>query len=106
MKGQYWYILLIGLFITIIIGCSPTPTPTAISPPEPTVTLVPTVHPGKSVVNSKCIGCHDLGAVTHYKSDTDGWAHTVDQMILLGTKLSAEERQQTIDYLALSFPKD
>ncbi|MCJ7700364.1 MAG: hypothetical protein MUO62_02170 [Anaerolineales bacterium] len=100
MKGHYFLILSIVVLIAIIVGCSPAP------PPEPTATPVPTVHPGKAVVSSKCIACHDLGRVTNYKNDLHGWTLTVDQMILNGATLSDEQREQSIDYLAFTFPKE
>ena len=100
MSGIYFLILLIVILIAIAVSCSPAP------PPEPTATPVPTVHPGKAVVSGKCIACHDLGRVTNYKNDREGWTLTVDRMVLQGAKLSEEQREQTIDYLALTFPKE
>ena len=100
MKGQFYLILLIGILIAVIAGCSPAP------PPEPTATLVPTVHPGKSLLSSKCIACHDLSRVTNYKNDVDGWTLTVDRMVLLGATLSDAQREQTIDYLASTYLKE
>ena len=100
MKGQLLLILLTVILIAIVVGCSPAP------PPEPTMTPVPTVHPGKAVMNNRCIACHDIGRVTNYKNDKDGWTLTVDRMVLLGAILSEEQREQTIDYLAFNFPKE
>lgn len=100
MKGQYFLILSIVILIAIVAGCSLAP------PPEPTATPVPTLHPGKSVVSSRCIACHDIGRVTNYKNDLDGWTLLVDRMVLLGATLSDEQREQSIDYLAFTYPKE
>jgi len=100
MKGQYLLILLAVVLIAVAVGCSSAP------PPEPTATAVPTAHPGASIVKSKCIQCHDLGRVNEYKGDHDGWGLTVDRMVLLGVKLTDEQREQTVDYLAVTYPKE
>ena len=100
MKRQFILILLMVILIAIVVGCSPAP------PPEPTETPVPTVHPGKSIVTSRCISCHDIGRVTNYKNDADGWALTVDRMVLLGATLSEEQRDAAVNYLAYAYPKE
>ena len=100
MINKFVLIFLSIVLIVIAVGCSLT------SPQEPTVTPIPTVQPGKAVVSSKCIACHDLSRVTNYKSDSEGWTKTVDYMILMGAILTEEQREQTIDYLVLTFPKE
>ena len=100
MNGKFILFFLMVVLIAIAVGCSQAP------PPEPTATPVPTVHPGKAIVSSKCISCHDLDRVTNYKNDLDGWTMTVDRMILVGATLSDEQRESAIDYLAFAFPKE
>ena len=100
MKAKYVLIFLMVVLFATTVGCSSAP------PPEPTATPVPTVHPGKAIVSSNCKQCHDLGRVADYKGDHDGWALTVDRMILLGAKLTDEKRDLAIDYLASVYPKE
>lgn len=100
MKGKIVFISVLLLLIIIIMGCSQA------SPPEPTATPTPTVHPGKALVNGKCVGCHDISRVTNYQSDREGWELTVDRMILLGAELNDEQREQVIDYLAAMYPEE
>ncbi len=100
MKGKIVFILVLLIFIMIIMGCSQA------TPPEPTVTPAPTAHPGKALVNSRCVGCHDISRVTNYRSDREGWELTVDRMILLGAELNDEQREQVIDYLAGMYPEE
>lgn len=100
MKGKIPWMVLVVTLITIVMGCSQA------TPPEPTATPTPTVHPGKKLVNSKCIVCHDISRVTEYRSDREGWEMTVDRMILLGADLNDEQRDQVIDYLAGMYPEE
>jgi mono/diheme cytochrome c family protein len=97
MKGSIILILLLGLITLVIVGCST-------ATPEPTP--VPTVHPGQSIVNNRCTGCHDLNRVTGYKADEKMWALTVDRMVLLGAALSEPQRDLVVDYLATNYPKE
>ena len=98
MKLKIAVALLISLVILLIASCGPPPTP------EPTPT--PTVHPGKAVVASRCIGCHELNRVTNASYDKEGWQLTVDRMVLVGAQLSDEQVAMVVDYLAEAYPKE
>jgi len=99
MNKRFWLVLIVIFMVALFAACgSP--------PPEPTSTPVPTVHPGKAIVESRCISCHDIGRVTTHKDDPDGWMLLVDRMILLGASLSDEQRDSAIDYLANTYPEE
>ena len=100
MRGRYGLIMLLVVMVAVIVACAPEP------PPEPTATPVPTVHPGKAIVKSRCISCHDIGRVTGHKDDLDGWTLTVDRMVLLGASLPEDKRDLVIDYLAYTYPEE
>jgi mono/diheme cytochrome c family protein len=98
MKDKLIWIVML-LFITVIItGCG--------GAAEPTEVPTPTVHPGKSVMNSKCGTCHDITRVTSHQDDLEGWELTVDRMIMLGTQLSDQQRADLIDYLSQEYPAE
>lgn len=100
MRSNYLLVFLVIVMIAVTVGCSPAP------PPEPTATPVPTVHPGKAVMNSYCTACHDIGRVTNHKADPESWGLTVDRMILTGAKVPQEKRDLLVDYLAQTYPKE
>lgn len=91
-----FFILLTILGTLVIVGCG------TASTPEPT----PTVHPGKALVSSRCIGCHELNRITNAAFDQEGWQLTVDRMVLSGAQLSEEQVGLVVDYLAQSYPKE
>jgi len=99
-KSDYYVflILLMILGTLMIVSCG------AQSPPEAATT--PTVHPGKALVSSRCIGCHQLNRVTNAAFDREGWQLTVDRMVLSGAQLSEEQVGQVVDYLAQTYPKE
>lgn len=86
--------LFLGILMIFVVGCSQAPTPE------------PTAHPGKSILNQKCVQCHDISRVKNYQDDPEGWAMTVDRMVMLGAELSDEQYEQLVDYLALTYPEE
>lgn len=99
MKGKWIWIVVLLVSAVLIVGCGGAAS-------EPVEKAVPTAHPGKSVMNSKCGTCHDLSRVTEYRDDLEGWEMTVDRMILLGAELSDQQRTDLIDYLAQEYPAE
>ena len=99
-KGNYYvfFVLLIILGTLIIANCGTAATPEA----APTATI----HPGKAIVSSRCIGCHELNRITNAAFDQQGWQLTVDRMVLSGAQLSEEQVGLVVDYLAQSYPKE
>ena len=104
MKISALLILAAILMVLISVGCGPAPTP------EPTPTLEPTPTPqempGKALVASRCIGCHELNRVKNASYDKEGWQKTVDRMVLSGAQLTDDQVVQVVDYLAQAYPKE
>ena len=98
MNTKVTLAILIALVILVIVGCGSAPTP------EPTPT--PTPHPGKSIVASRCIGCHALNKVEEVRFNELGWRLVVDNMVLYGAQLSEEQANMAVDYLVQTFPKE
>ncbi len=94
MNKNIFFGFCLGLLILLVVGCSQA------ADPEPTA------HPGKSILNQKCVQCHDISRVKNYQDDPEGWAMTVDRMVMLGTELSDEQYEQLVDYLALTYPEE
>jgi mono/diheme cytochrome c family protein len=95
----YALLILVALSVVLIsVSCGPAPTP------EPTPT--PQEMPGKALVASRCIGCHELNRVKNASYDKEGWQKTVDRMVLSGAQLSDEQVTQVVDYLAQAYPKE
>lgn len=86
--------LLITLVILIIVGCGPASTP------EPT----PTLHPGKSIVTSRCIACHSINQLENSAFNERGWQLVVDRMQMLGVQLTDDQVVVVVDYLAKTYP--
>ncbi len=96
MKRQYWLIVLMILIVVLLAACSS-------EAPEPTATPVPTVHPGKSIVSSRCLGCHSLNQLENSAFNERGWQLVVERMQMLGVQLSDEQVSVVVDYLAQAY---
>jgi cytochrome c5 len=59
--------------------------------------------PGSELVRAKCGMCHILPVVIAKRKTEDAWAQTVDQMISRGAKVSDEEYDIVVTYLAKYF---
>lgn len=95
---KIYFILLMVLVSAIIVSCGSSATP------EPTAT--PTTHPGKAIVSSRCIGCHELNRIHNAAFDQEGWQLVVDRMVLNGAQLSSDQVSVVVDYLADAYPKE
>jgi len=57
--------------------------------------------PNRDVVVRACGACHDLEMVFDAAGqDRGGWSGTIDEMTGYGMKVSPEEREQMLEYLA------
>jgi len=93
-----FFILLIILGTLMIVSCG--------TPSKPEAAPTPTVHPGKAIVSSRCIGCHALNRIEEVRFDQQGWQLVVDNMVLYGAQLSGEQAMLAVDYLAQTYPKE
>ena len=60
---------------------------------------------GKALVQSACVGCHELSRVTHSGYSRAGWQNVVSMMSHVGTALAPEQVPVVVDYLATNFPE-
>jgi virginiamycin B lyase len=58
---------------------------------------------GKTVVEAKCIQCHDLTRVTNNRMTPAEWQSTIVRMVDYGAELSDAERTVVTDYLSRNF---
>ncbi len=59
--------------------------------------------PGRELVASQCVQCHDLATTTTQRKTLAEWRHSVDEMVRLGAKLDGSEIQTIARYLAQAF---
>ena len=59
---------------------------------------------GKSLVEERCVGCHDLANVTRAAYSRVEWLDNVHKMKNVGARLSDQELETVVDYLANAFP--
>ncbi|MEJ2215877.1 MAG: cytochrome C [Gemmatimonadota bacterium] len=57
--------------------------------------------PGKEIVQTTCVGCHDLRRVTGDGYTREGWVHVFTTMV----DLPPEQVSRVADYLAKNFPE-
>lgn len=112
-----WIGLLLILFL-LVTGCSQKPTSTSSgesetpkqtqfperteekTAPEATATPSSEVLDGKKLIDERCAVCHTLEKVQSAQKDRAGWEITVERMIQSGARLTEEEKNAVIDYLA------
>lgn len=56
--------------------------------------------PGASLVEARCLVCHDLRLIEQQRLDTDGWRREVDKMVGWGAAVSPQEKEPLVAYLA------
>jgi cytochrome c5 len=55
---------------------------------------------GKTLLEDRCVQCHDLERTTSKQKTREQWEQTVTAMVQKGTQLSDEEQTVLVDYLA------
>src|SRR5207247_1164472 len=60
---------------------------------------------GKALVETRCVGCHDLSNVTRSAYTRVEWLDNVHKMRNVGAKVSDAEMQTIVGYLARAFPE-
>jgi cytochrome c5 len=56
--------------------------------------------PGEVVMNRSCLSCHDLVNIRTQAFDVEGWNAMIDQMVMMGAEVSAEDKPLLSNYLA------
>jgi cytochrome c5 len=56
--------------------------------------------PGKDLVATRCVGCHDLNTVVGIRMDAAGWRDTVTRMVGNGAEVAAADAAVIVSYLA------
>jgi cytochrome c5 len=54
---------------------------------------------GEQILNASCNGCHDNTVIQTSAKSQEEWEQTLEQMIQLGAKVSAEDRPLLLTYL-------
>ncbi len=106
-------IFMVLLFSALLVGCgtsatntSPVPSgSTGTSVDTPATTAVPSANAadGQALMTAQCGRCHPLSRVTSKQKTAAEWKITVDRMITRGAKLTPQEEQALIDYLAQNY---
>lgn len=59
--------------------------------------------PGASLLESRCLACHDRRLIEQQRLDADGWRREVDKMIGWGASVGAQEKEPLVAYLARQY---
>lgn len=99
-------ILLVTLGM-LLAACGSKKEPTATQPAAPAQQPAdqPAVVPaagtdGEALMNDRCAKCHSLDKITSVKKSAADWETTVTRMVGKGAKLTSDEQQVLVDYLA------
>ena len=101
--------ILITTAIFIILGmllaaCGSKSTATQQSAPAQQTNVAPASGGnGEALMNERCTKCHSLDRVTSAKKSAADWETTVSRMVGKGAKLTSEEQQVLVDYLAKTY---
>jgi virginiamycin B lyase len=60
---------------------------------------------GKTIVQTKCVQCHDAGRVTRAGYNEKGWLNAINMMQNVGATLSKDQITELTKYLAKNFPE-
>jgi virginiamycin B lyase len=61
-------------------------------------------NPGRQLVATTCMRCHNAEKFTTERHTREDWAEEVDVMVRYGTQLSKAQASEVVDYLTASFP--
>ncbi|MGQ9515945.1 MAG: hypothetical protein ACUVWB_01080 [Anaerolineae bacterium] len=93
---------------TPALAPAPTMTSTPEAPSTPALEPAPTPLPaadGQALVQERCTVCHSLDRVRQSRKTEAEWKATVERMRGKGARLSADELEVVIRYLASTYPK-
>ena len=95
-----------------VVDSTSTPQLQQAQPPVPNQVTDPTQAPpqkivsqdGKTLVDQRCIQCHDLGTVQK-KHTVSEWQGIIADMINRGAKLNTQEQDAVLQYLSTSYSR-
>jgi len=101
-------LLIVALLIAmsmLLAACGSKAESTATQPSAPAqATVAPaTTADGEALLNDRCTKCHNLNRVKSEKNTADEWNRVVSSMVSKGAKLTGEEQQVLVDYLAKTY---
>jgi len=105
MKRNYWFILVIVMLTTIIIsGCSKNSPPVSDQPSTAGVAAtssgtLTTDAKMDALIREKLEDHHSIDRIFNAQKTREEWNTTIDRMISYGAKISADEKNQIIDWL-------
>jgi cytochrome c5 len=108
MSRRIWavfaMVLLAVLVGSLLAACGAAGEETAV-PATEQEEAAPAVLEGKTLLEERCSECHDLGRVERAKKTEEEWKATVERMVGKGAKLSQEEQELVLRYLAETYPQ-
>jgi cytochrome c5 len=101
-------LLTIALLVTMGLllaacGSKAKSTATQSSAPAQATVAPSTTSDGEALLNDRCTKCHSINRVTSAKKSASDWQKTVSRMVSNGAKLTSEEQQVLVDYLAKTY---
>jgi mono/diheme cytochrome c family protein len=61
---------------------------------------ISTEHPGRALVETRCLGCHDGQLIEQQRLSVDGWRREIDKMRGWGAPVTNVEKEMLAEYLA------
>jgi cytochrome c5 len=99
-------IVLLIVMSMMLAACGSKTKATDSQPPAAKETVAPPAtggSDGEALMNDRCTKCHNLNRVKSAKNTADGWNRVVSNMVSKGAKLTSEEQQILVDYLAKTY---
>lgn len=81
----------------------PTPPPAPSASPPPAAADASAVDPGQTLMETKCVACHDTGVITQMRRPKGDWRDLINQMIGRGAEVSDAEADQIQAYLEKNY---
>ena len=94
---------IISIFLLILLSATLLAACRSNSPTSAPATSAPSSSNGQTLLQERCSVCHSTDRVTSAHKTADAWKTTVDRMISHGAKLSSQEEQTLVDYLAQTY---
>jgi competence protein ComEA len=98
-NSRMWRFALLGLVVALFAGRAWIISAASVDKPLPD-------GPGKEETQKLCSRCHDLDKSVSLNQDRAGWQRTIEKMLAFGAKVTDQEFNAVLDYLAKNFPAD